>query len=197
MLYNIDKKCCRWNPEVKNNSSKHQQSFDKCTTVHLKEEKEECLISASCSATLTIPWIRCGYRVLYDRIQDVLWGYTSLANQWMSETQKRNRPTGEKVCTDLFLLNSSRFNQQIIDLIKWHPLLGQEPARSMQISQAKKKKNTSMHTHSTSPTNQTQHFNVCFSIPWNTEVDATLTPQPPEANTGRDRRTGPRSWASA
>lgn len=42
-----------------------------------------------------------------------------------------------RACTDLFLLNSSRFNQQIIDLIKWHPLLGQEPARSMRISQAK------------------------------------------------------------
>lgn len=87
-------------------------------------------------------------------------GYTSLANQWMSETQKRNRPTGEKVCTDLFLLNSSRFNQQIIDLIKWHPLLGQEPARSMQISQAKKKKTTSMHTHSTSPTEPNTSMSV-------------------------------------
>lgn len=30
--------------------------------------------------------------------------------------------------TDLFLLNASRFNQQIIGVIKRHPLLEQEPA---------------------------------------------------------------------
>lgn len=57
-----------------------------------------------------------------------------------------DRHTGwERVGTDLFLLNSSRFNQQIIDLIKWHPLLGQEPARSMRISQAKIKISTHSH----------------------------------------------------
>lgn len=82
--------------------------------------------------------------------------------EWASELEKRekrNRPTEEKVCTDLFLLNSSRFNQQIIDLIKWHPLLWQEPARSMQISQAKKKKK---YAHALYITNQTQKFHVCF-----------------------------------
>lgn len=39
--------------------------------------------------------------------------------------QRENSRSG----TDLFLLNASRFNQQIIGLIKRHPLLGQEPAK--------------------------------------------------------------------
>lgn len=63
----------------------------------------------------------------------------------MSERHRERWAEMEIVCTDLFLLNSSRFNQQIIDLIKWHPLLGQEPARSMQISQAKNKKKICLH----------------------------------------------------
>lgn len=62
---------------------------------------------------------------------------------WVRDTEKQSGR--ERVCTDLFLLNSSRFNQQIIDLIKFHPLLGQEPARGMRISQAKIK--ICSHTH--------------------------------------------------
>lgn len=55
--------------------------------------------------------------------------------QWMSLGSKSSRLNdfwqreNSRSGTDLFLLNASRFNQQIIGLIKRHPLLGQEPAK--------------------------------------------------------------------
>lgn len=82
---------------------------------------------------------------------DFLWVLSIPLNTggWMSGWVKNTeRQIGrERVCTDLFLLNSSRFNQQIIDLIKWHPLLGQEPARGMRISEAKIKICSHTQTH--------------------------------------------------
>lgn len=72
------------------------------------------------------------------------------------KTQRERQAEWERVCTDLFLLNSSRFNQQIIDLIKWHPLLGQEPARSMRISQAKIK--ICLHAYWKKQTKKTNNF---------------------------------------
>lgn len=82
---------------------------------------------------------------------------------WVRDTEKQIGR--DRVGTDLFLLNSSRFNQQIIDLIKWHPLLGQEPARGMRISQAKikicshahKDKNLSHTFHKLHQTHPTLH----------------------------------------
>ena len=75
---------------------------------------------------------------------------------WESGWVRGQRDRVERVGTDLFLLNSSRFNQQIIDLIKWHPLLGQEPARGMRISQAKIKICSRAHTRK----NTFAHFSI-------------------------------------
>lgn len=95
-----------------------------------------------------------------------LWIKGRWMSGWVKDTERQAE--WERVCTDLFLLNSSRFNQQIIDLIKWHPLLGQEPARSMRISQAKIK--ICFHAYWKKPkqrplhnvTKQTQHS--CFQF---------------------------------
>lgn len=130
--------------------------------------------------------------------------------EWVSERRGETRAEWQRVCTDLLLLNSSRFNQQIIHLIKWHPLLGQEPARSMRISQAPQKIDIILLPHilltlsrQCHQTNPTLHCLLpsCEGLlahwdgsPWN-RCNTTLTPQPPEANTGRDRKTRPRSWA--
>lgn len=106
-----------------------------------------------------------------------------------------DRHTGwERVGTDLFLLNSSRFNQQIIDLIKWHPLLGQEPARGMRISQAKIKISTHSHTHTVHALHWRHAFLITVCPPCS-RSDSTSAPQPPKANTGRGGKTRPRSWA--
>lgn len=73
-------------------------------------------------------------------LADIFLYFSTQGDEWVGGWENTESQAEWRVCTDLFLLNSSRFNQQIIDLIKWHPLLGQEPARSMRISQAKKKK---------------------------------------------------------
>lgn len=138
---------------------------------------------------------------------------------WVRDTETQSGR--ERVGTDLFLLNSSRFNQQIIDLIKWHPLLGQEPARGMRISQAKikirshalkkgknktKTKTQSRAFHQTSALAPVTPLSACRLCGlavhrWSgshleAEVIPHSLPSHQKQNTGRDGKTRPRSWAT-
>lgn len=53
--------------------------------------KNNCTISASCSATLAISWISCGYRVRNDRIHELMRG---ILHWWMSKWVRHRREIG-------------------------------------------------------------------------------------------------------
>lgn len=115
---------------------------------------------------------------------------TDREGEWATERHTE----WESVGTDLFLLNSSRFNQQIIDLIKWHPLLGQEPARSMRISQAKIKIHTPTYSHEKkkffTPTIYSTTFTITICLmgpPWSRSDSTHSTHSPATKSKYRQR----------
>lgn len=170
---------CSCNPDVRNNSLKGGESYG-------------CVTSASCSATPAIlKAVATG-----SPINRVVAFLGSILHWWMSTWVRHRREIGRVGKKYVQTSSSSIRAGSISRLLTWSndtPCYDRNQREACRLVRPKKKNAHTLHI-----TNHAHSFTFLFPrCADRRKEDPTLTPQPPEANTGRDRRIEPRSWASA